>query len=323
MPFVCRSALVLLVTAFAPLSAQAQTYPTRPITLVVPFTPGSGIDIIGRSLGQKISERWGEPVVIDNKPGASGGLGAKIVSNATPDGYTLMITASAVAVFPALSRSKPYDPVRDFTPVARTTAASLVLVVNPASLPVASLDQLVAAAKSAPGKLNYSSPGAGTLQHLGTELVKQELGINIVHVPYHGAAGALTDLVAGHVDLAFLPVHTALPFATSGKLKMLAVSTARRSRLAPDVPTFVELGHPTLQFALWYGMFGPPKLPALVVEKWQHELPAVLALADLKETWLKQGLTPDYAPGSELARLIQQDYERWTEVGEKAGISLD
>jgi tripartite-type tricarboxylate transporter receptor subunit TctC len=315
--------LGLFVVSGVALPVHAQSYPTRPITLVVPFTPGSGIDIIARSLGQKISERWGEPVVIDNKPGASGGLGAKVVSNATPDGYTLMITASAVAVFPALSRSKLYDPVRDFTPVARTTAASLVLVVNPTSLPVGSLDQLIAMAKSEPGKLNYSSPGAGTLQHLGMELVKQELGINVVHVPYHGAAGALTDLVAGHVDLAFLPVHTALPFTTADKLKMLAVSTPKRSPLALDVPSFVELGHPKLQFALWYGMFGPPKLLPAVVEKWEHELTAVLTLPDLKETWLKQGLTPDYAPGPELARQVQEDYDRWKAVGEKAGISLD
>ena len=318
-----RLAFLILIAAFASGAARAETYPTRAITLVVPFTPGSGIDIIARSLGQKISQRWGEPVVIDNRPGASGGLGAKIVSNAAPDGYTLMVTASAVAVFPALSRKPAYDPVRDFTPVARTTAASLALVVNPTRLPVASLDRLIATAKSEPGKLNYSSPGAGTLQHLGMELVKQELGINVVHVPYHGAAGALTDLVAGHVDLAFLPVHTALPFATSGKLKMLAVSTPKRSPLAPGVPTFAELGHPKLQFALWYGMFGPPRLPPAVVDKWQRELTAVLALPDIKQSWLKQGLIPDYAPGTELEQQVKDDYARWKAVGEKAGVSLD
>lgn len=311
------------VVAMGSPAARAQTYPARPITLVVPFTPGSGIDIIARSLGQKITADWHEPIVIDNKPGASGGLGAKFVANAPPDGYTLMVTASAVAVFPALSRSKPYDPVRDFTPVARTTGASLALVVNPAKLPVTSLDGLIAAAKAKPGKLNYSSPGAGTLQHLGMELVKQELGLDIVHIPYHGAAGALTDLVAGHVDLAFLPVHTALPFTAAGKLRMLAVSTPTRSPLAPAVPTFVELGHPRLQFALWYGMFGPAKLPAAIVARWERELKSVLAEPDIESMWRKQGLSPDYAPADALETQVKDDFARWKAVGEKAGVSLD
>ncbi|HTY69165.1 MAG TPA: tripartite tricarboxylate transporter substrate binding protein [Alphaproteobacteria bacterium] len=312
-----------LLAVWGAVAAHAQTYPARPITLVVPFTPGSGIDIIARSLGQKISADWGEPVVIDNKPGASGGLGAKFVSNAAPDGYTLMVTASAVAVYPALSRTAPYDPVRDFSPIARTTGASLALVANPASLPVTSLDGLIAAVKAQPGKFNYSSPGAGTLQHLGMELVKQELGLDIQHVPYHGAAGALTDLVAAHVDLAFLPVHTALPFTTAGKLRMLAVSTPRRSSLAPDVPSFAELGHPQLTFALWYGMFGPPKLPPAVVDKWDRELVTVLAQPDLKEMWLKQGLVPDYAPPRELEQQVKDDFARWQSVGRKAGVTLD
>jgi tripartite-type tricarboxylate transporter receptor subunit TctC len=315
--------LGLLVAASAVFPVHAQTYPARPITLVVPFTPGSGIDIIARSLGQKITADWGEPVVIDNKPGASGGLGAKFVSNATPDGYTLMVTASAVAVYPALSRNPTYDPVRDFSPIARTTGASLALVVNPASLQVTSLDALITAVKAQPGKFNYSSPGAGTLQHLGMELVKQELGLDIQHVPYHGAAGALTDLVAAHVDLAFLPVHTALPFTTAGKLRMLAVSTPQRSAIAPDVPNFAELGHPQLTFALWYGMFGPPKLPPAVIDKWNHELMTVLALPDLKEMWLKQGLVPDYAPPHEVEQQVKDDFARWQAVGRKAGVSLD
>lgn len=314
--------LAMLVAIGSP-PAHAEDYPARPITLVVPFTPGSGIDIIARSLAQKIVADWREPVVIDNKPGASGGLGAKFVANAAPDGYTLMVTASAVAVFPALSRSKPYDPVRDFTPVARTTAASLALVVNPTTLPVSSIDGLIAAAKARPGKLNYSSPGAGTLQHLGMELVKQELGVDIVHIPYHGAAGALTDLVAGHVDLAFLPVHTALPFTAAGKLRMLAVSTPKRSPLAPQVPTFAELGHPKLQFALWYGAFGPPKLPPAIVAAWERELRSILARPDIAASWRSQGLTPDYAPAGELERQVKDDFARWKAVGEKAGVSLD
>lgn len=314
---------LMSIVATAPLVAHAQSYPTRPITLVVPFTPGTGIDLAARSLGQKIAADWHEPLIIDNKPGASGGLGAKFVSNTPPDGYTLMVTASALAVFPALSRSKPYDPERDFTPVARTAATSLALVVNPTALSVMSLSGLIAIARARPGQLNYSSPGAGTLQHLSMELVKQELGLDIVHIPYHGAAGALTDLVAGHVELAFLPVNTALPLTSAGKLRMLAVSTAKRSSIAPQVPTFVELGHPKLQFALWYGVFGPAKLPTAIVARWERELQSILAQPDIETMWHKQGLSPDYAPADELEKQVKEDFTRWKAVGEKAGISLN
>lgn len=314
---------VLLILLFATARADAQSYPARPIALIVPFTPGSGIDIIARTLGQKLSERWGQPVVVDNKPGASGGLGAELVAKAPPNGYTVMVTAAAMAVLPALSKTPPYGPVRDFTAVAETTTGHLALTVNPKSLPVTSLKEFVAAAKARPGRLNYSSPGPGTLQHLGTELLKQKFGVDVIHIPYRGASGALTDLVAGQVDLAVLPVHTALPFTSTGQLRMLAVSTPERSPLAPDVPTFVELGYPHMVFELWYGVFGPPKLPPDVVATWERELAAVLAEPDIQGPWEKQGLQPHYAPSREFAPLVKREYARWREVGEKAGLTAD
>lgn len=303
--------------------AAAQAYPSRPISLIVPFTPGSGIDIVARSLGQKLSDRWGQPVVVDNKPGASGGLGAELVSKAAPSGYTFMVTAAAMAVLPALSKHPPYDPARDFTAVAETTTGHLALTVNPKVLPVSTLKDFVALAKSKPGQINYSSPGPGTLQHLGTELLKQELGIDVTHIPYRGASGALTDLVAGQVDMAVLPVHTALPFTTAGQLRMLAVSTPERSPLAPDVPTFVELGYPHMVFELWYGVFGPPGLPAEIVGKWERELAVSLAEPDIKGPWSKQGLEPRFAPSKEFAALVKSEYARWREVGEKAHLTAD
>jgi len=316
---------LLIATALlaVPAGVRAETYPTRPMTIVVPFTPGSGIDIIARTLGQKISERWGQPVVIDNKPGASGGLGAEIVSKSAPNGYTVMVTAAAFAVLPALSKKPPYDPVNDFTAIAGTTTAHVALVVNAKALPVASLKEFVAAAKARPGQLNYSSPGPGTLQHLSTELMQQELGVTLTHIPYRGAAGALTDLVAGQVELAVLPVHTALPFVHSGQLRMLAVSTPERSPQAPDVPTFVELGYPRMVVELWYGMFGPPKLPVDIVERWNSELRTVLTDKDIQAPLEKQGLQPRYSPAKDFAALVKNEYARWHAVGEKAHLSLD
>ena len=315
--------LVACVLLAVPAGAGAETYPTRPITIVVPFTPGSGIDIIARTLGQKISERWGQPVVIDNKPGASGGLGAELVSKSAPNGYTVMVTAAAFAVLPALSKKPPYDPVNDFTAIAETTTGHVALVVNAKALPVDSLKAFIAAAKAKPGQLNYSSPGPGTLQHLGTELMQQELGIMLTHIPYRGAAGALTDLVAGQVELAMLPVHTGLPFVHSGQLRMLAVATPERSPQAPDVPTFVELGYPRMTFELWYGMFGPAKLPAEIVDKWNGELKSVLTDRDIQAPLEKQGLQPRYSPQKDFAALVKSEYARWHAVGQKAHLSLD
>jgi tripartite-type tricarboxylate transporter receptor subunit TctC len=301
----------------------AEPYPSRPVTMIVPYTPGTGIDIVARTLGPKIAERWGQAVVVDNRPGNSGNIGAHAVATAPPDGYTLMTTVIAFAMTPALTKTLPYDPIRDFTPIAKVATGSMALAVNPTKLPVKSLAELIAAARERPGKLNYASPGNGTPQHLGMELFKQRLGIDIVHVPYKGAAGAMQDLVGGQVEIAYLPVHTALPFVAAGKLRILAVASNKRSILAPDAPSFKELGYDDMDIELWYGIFGPARLPAEIVAKWSGELAATLDLDDVKEVLLKQGLVPTFAPSDALGALMRDDVTRWRAVIERAGIQPD
>ena len=321
MGFARWAVAALLVTAAG--GAAAEDYPTRPITLVVPYSPSTGIDIVARLIGPKISERWGHPVVIDNRPGNSGNIGAYVVSSAKPDGYTLMVTVITFAMTPALTKQLPYDPIADFTPIAEVATGAMALAVNPDKLPVKSVAELIAYAKQHPGQLNYASPGNGTPQHLGVELLKQRLGVDIVHVPYKGTAGAMTDLIGGQVEIAYLPVHVALPHAQSGKLRILAVAGSQRSVLAPDAPSFKELGYDNMDIELWYGIFGPAKLPPEIADKWQRELPAIMALPDVKDQLMRQGMVPMYAPAPELGALMKTDVARWRTVVEKAGIQPD
>jgi tripartite-type tricarboxylate transporter receptor subunit TctC len=315
--------IAFLFAAVASHSAIAQTYPSRPITLVVPYTPGTGIDIVARMVGPRIAERWGQPVVVDNKPGASGNIGADIVAKAQPHGYTLMVTTITFAMTPGIYKNIPYDPINDFTPIAEAVTGNMALVVNPKVLPVNSLQELIAQAKARPGALNYASPGNGTPQHLGVELFKQQLGLDIVHIPYKGAAGAVTDLINGEVQMAYLPVHTALPFARNNQLRVLGVAGDKRSILAPDSPSFKELGYPNMDLELWYGIFGPAKLPAEIVQKWERELKIILALPDVRDGFVSQGLIPSYGTSLELGAKVKADVARWRDVVEKAKINAD
>src|SRR4051812_42961985 len=200
-------------------TAHAQSYPVKPVRIIVPFTPGTGMDILARSAGQKLSERWGQGVVIDNRPGASGNIGNEFVAKSPPDGYTLMVTANTFVITPALSKSLPFDAMRDFSPVTEMAIGTMALAVHP-SLPVDSVAALVKLAKARPGEINYASPGSGTPQHMAGELFKLITGIQMVHVPYKGSAGAVTDLVGGQVPVMFLPLHTALPHAQAGRLRV-------------------------------------------------------------------------------------------------------
>jgi len=311
-------ALALALVAF---DVAAQSYPSRPITLVVPYTPGTGIDIIARTVAPRLTERWKEPVIVDNKPGASGNIGAAIVAKAPPDGYTMMVTVNTFTITPALYKSIAYDPVKDFAPVGRVANGNVALVTNPAVLPVKNLEELKAAARTR--KLNYSSPGNGTPQHLAVELLKQRLGIDILHVPYKGAAQALTDLLGGQVQLAVLPVHTALPHARAGKLTVIAVSGERRSVLAPDSPSFAELGLAHLDIDLYFWIAGPAGLPPEIVQKWNQEIASILSAPEVRETLMKQGMVP--APGSpdEISAQIRNDIERWSKFIRETGITAD
>lgn len=304
-------------------SAHAQTWPQRPVTLVVPYAPGTGIDIIARTLSPKLAERLGQGVIVDNKPGASGNLGADFVAKAPPNGHTLMITVNTFVITPALYKNLPYDPVNDFTVMGKLATGNLALVVNPTALPVKTLDELVAYVKARPGKINYGTPGNGTPQHLAIELMKQRLGLDIVHVPYKNAQAANTDLIGGQVQLAVLPVHTAQPFAKAGRLNVIAVSGESRSVLAPDQPSFAEVNLKNLDIDLYYWIAGPANTPREVTTRVNREVAAILAMPDVRETLLKQGLIPSTSTPEEISARIRDDIGRWKKFIGDAKITAD
>jgi tripartite-type tricarboxylate transporter receptor subunit TctC len=314
-----RLAGALSILALAS-SALAQDYPARRITIVVPFSPGTAFDVIARTAGQKITERTGQPVVVDNKPGASGTLGTEMVAAAAPDGYTLVTAGAPITVHKALIKNLRYDPVMSFTPLGSLAASSVGLVVNPAVMPVNSLDELIAAVRAKPGYYNYSSPGLGTLQQLGFELFKQQLGLDIQHVPYRGANQAIADFVSGQVHLTYLPISQALPHVPTGKLRILANVGSKRSPFAPDIPTLGELGHPTLDFDLWFGFLGPANLPPAIVQWWEKELAAIAEMPDAREALRRHGLIPIYVDAAATGARIKSEVVRWTAVAQKAGL---
>jgi tripartite-type tricarboxylate transporter receptor subunit TctC len=318
-----QAGALALCAALPMSSAWAQAYPSQTMTFIVPYTPGTGIDIIARTLSAKLKDRLGQPSVVDNKPGASGNIGADAVAKAKPDGHTLMVTVNTFTITPALYPKMPYDPVADFTPISKLAVGNLALVVNPAVLPVKTVSELTTYVRARPGKINYGSPGNGTPQHLAVEILKERLNLDMVHVPYKGAAGANTDLLGGQIQLMVLPVHTALPFAKNGKLNILAVSGEKRSELAPDSPSFAEAGLPNLDLDLYYWLAGPANLPKPIVAKLNQEMSAILAMPDVKETLMKQGLVVETSTPERIAEDIKRDVSRWKKfVGEK-GIKAD
>jgi tripartite-type tricarboxylate transporter receptor subunit TctC len=302
--------------------ALAQTYPSQPIKLIVGFTPGTGIDIIARSVGQKLQERLGQPVIIENKPGASGNIGTELVARAKPDGYTLLVTVSTLVMNPALYKVLPFDPVKDFSPIAVSAWGSLLLAV-PSDAKIDNVAQLVQAAKANPGKLNYGSPGIGTPHHLSMELFKNVTGADITHVPYKGTAGAITDLLGGQINVMFVPVHVALPHVKSGKLKALALGSAKRHPTAPELPTLTELGIPGIEVDLWYGFLAPQGTPRDIIAKLNAELKAILALPDIQASFATQGLDPTTSTPEEFQTMIERDAVKWARVVQQAKISTE
>jgi tripartite-type tricarboxylate transporter receptor subunit TctC len=321
--FHARCALILALgtgPAIVAPDAAAQGYPARRITIVVPFSPGTAFDTIARVAGQKLSERWGQPVVVDNKPGASGALGTEMVANAPPDGYTLVTAGAPHTVQPSVIKNLRYDPVASFAPIGVLASNTVVLVVNPAVFPVSSLDELIATVKAKPGQYNYSSPGVGTLQQLGMELFKQQLGLDVLHVPYRGQAQAVTDFIAGQVHMTYIPLNSVLSHVRAGKLRIIAAAGSKRSPIVPEVPTLTELGHPTLDFDLWFGFMAPAGLPNDIRKKWEAELAVISTMPDVQEALARQGLTPTYLDAAATGRLLKSEIARWRQVVEKAGI---
>ena len=310
----------LLVPA---LHASAQDrYPSGIVQIVVPYTPGTGADILSRALGPRLAERWKAAVVTENRAGASGNIGAEFVAKASPDGYILLCTATAFGTNPALNRRLPFDPVASFAPVIQIATSAMAVVVSP-QLNANSVREFIDTARAQPGKLHYSSPGNGTPQHLAMELLKLDTRIELVHVPYKGSGGALADLVGGHVQAMITALQTVGPYIHGGKLRMLAVLGGERSAAFPDVPTIREVGYPDLEVETWYGLLAPAGTPPAVIARINTDLNSILRQPELRELLAKQGLSAAGGTPDRMAQTLKSELARWTRVVDAAHIRAD
>ena len=300
-------------------SASAYAFPDKPVRFVIGFTPGGPSDILARAVGQKLAERWKQQVVVENRPGAGGNIAAAEVAKAAPDGHTWLLgNNSILATNAALYRSLPYDPVRDFAPVALVAVQPNILVVHP-NLPVRSVGELVKYLKTNPGSLNYGSSGAGAAAHLAAELFKTMAGVEMVHVPYKGAQPALTDLIAGQVQLMFATSASVLPYIKAGRLRPLAVTTAQRSPSVPDLPTVAEAGLAGFEATTWHGVVVPAATPPLLIERMNVDLNAVLRESELRDRLSSLGAEVVVGTPREFADYIAQEIPKWTKVVRDSG----
>lgn len=320
MPLRRRALTLILAAAALPLRARAQAAP--PVRLIVPFTPGTGIDLIARTVGPRLAERLGRPVVVENRAGASGNLGTEAVVRAAPDGSTLLVTVNTLVMNRALFPKLGFDPVRDLEPVTLTSWGQLLLV-TPRASGIGSAADFVARARANPGRLNYASPGNGTPHHLAMELVKSEARLFVTHIPYRGTGPALTDLLGGQVDVMFLPIHVALPHVRSGALKALAISSDKPHPLLPEVPPLRSLALGNLDVDMWYGVLAPKGTPRALLERLNDELRLILALPEVKTAFETQGMTPAHSTPAAFQSLIEKDAQRWARVIETQRIVAD
>lgn len=303
-------------------AAAADTYPGKPIKWVVPFPPGGAMDTMARTLGEKLSVSMKQPVVIENRPGAGGVIGSGIVAKAAPDGHTMMIVSIGHAVNPAIYPKLRYDATRDFEPVSLVGIVPNLLVAHP-SVKANNVKELITLAKAQPGKLTYASAGNGTTVHLGAELFNSMAGTDILHVPYKGSAPAVTDLMGGQVDIMFDSLSSAKPYVESGKLKALAVTTARRSSAFPNVPTLAEAGLPGYELSGWYAVFVPAKTPKPIVERLHAELTRALKLPDVRARFALIGAEPVGSSPQELANTLNTETARWARIVRERNIKAD
>lgn len=304
-----------------PSLAAAQDYPTKPITIIVPFPAGGTLDNLTRSLAQKMSDDFKQPVIIDNKPGAGTVIGTEIVARAAPDGYTLGMVANSFAINPSLYDNLRYDTVKDFTPVSWVAYTPHLLVANP-DVPVKSLADVIATAKSKPGELSFASFGAGTSPHIAIERLKSEAKIDVLHIPYKGQAPALNDLLGGHVDMMFANTPDVLPHVKSGKLRAIALANDARLESIPDVPTFKEAGLDNMNSNSWYGVIVPSGTPAPIVEKLSAEFVRIVNLPEIRERLLAQGLEPAGTTSAEFAEYLKSEMEMAATVVKASGASV-
>lgn len=300
----------------------AQPYPTRPIRLIVPFTPGGGVDIVARAMAQKMSEGLGQSMVIDNRAGAGSLIGMELAARAAPDGYTLLIASSTLTINPALSRNLPYDAQRDFTPISLTSTIPLLRVTVP-SLPVANVKELIALGQERKGRMTYASSGVGVSVHLAMELFNTMARLQMVHVPYKNTAQKNVDLISGQVELMFAAIPSVAAHVRAGQMKALAVSSAKRSGVMPDVPTVAESGLPGFELVSWNGILGPAGLPAAVVSRLNGEIRRALAHAEVKSRLTQDGADPTPTSPQEFAALIRADLAKYAKVVTAANIKAN
>ena len=317
---VATAAAMLLAAA---IDVSAQPYPNRPVRMIVPFPPGGSTDIVARVIAQKLSERLGQQVVVDNRGGAGGIIGMDLVAKAAPDGYTvLMDTSITHTVGVSLYSKLPYNVLTDFAPVSMAASVPLLMAIHP-SVPAKSVKELIAHAKANPGKLNYSSPGNGTSGHLAAEMFKSIAGVDIVHVPYKGGGPAVTDLIAGQVQLIIISAVAVLPHVKSGKLRALAITSTARAPNLPDIPTVAESGVAGYDVVLWYGMFVPRNTPRAIVMRLNQEVVALVQTAEFRERLASEGGRAVGNTPEEFDKIVRQDVAKWAQVVKQAGIKVD
>ncbi len=311
----------LLVLALPAL--HAADYPEKPIRIIVPYTPGGTADMLARTLGQKLTESLGQQVIVDNRPGAGGNIGADIAAKAAPDGYTLVMgTVATHAINPYLYPNMPFKPEKDFAPIVLLGTLPNLLVVNP-SLPVKNVKELIALAKAKPGELAFGSAGNGTSQHLSGELFKKMTGVDMIHVPYRGSAPAVLDLIGGQVQLMFDNLPSSLPQVKAGKLRALAVTSPRRSPALPDLPTLAESGLTGFSITSWFALYAPAGTPARILARLNKEAAKAIATKELRQQWLDQGIEPAGGTAEQLAEFRRIEAPKWEKIIRESGARVD
>ena len=321
-----QSRVAILVASLplcgAPLHVCAQTYPIKPIRIIVPLAPGGGTDIVGRTIAQKLSESLSQSVIVENRAGAGGNIGMEAAAKAPPDGYTVIVTTTGLASNPSLYDKVPFDPIRDFSPVTFLGLGPFILVVHP-SVPANSVNHLLALARSRPGQLNFASAGNGSGSHLSAELFNSMTRVQMVNVSYKGGGPALIDLLGGQVSLMFQSMPVALPYVKVGKLRALAVTTSLRASVAPSIPTISESGVPGFEVVLWYGLFAPARTSKEIVAKLNAELNTILRTQDVRSRFEVLGIEPVGSTPEELELHLKSEFSKWAKVIKAAGIKAE
>lgn len=321
--FVAMSGSAAVAQTAAAIAAQVQVFPSKPIRFIIPFSPGGSGDRVVRSVSQKLTEAWGQQTILDNRAGASGGIGLQAAAKSPPDGYTLVLgTSSTHSINPILRHDLAYDAVKDFAPVAMLIVIPNIIVAHP-SVPAANLKELIQLARSKPGQLSFASNGNGTSSHMVGELLNLEAGIKLAHIPYKGAGQAINDALGGHVPLLIGAVATSLPHVTSGKLKALGVTSLQRSAAAPGVPTVAESGLPGFEVVQWFGIFAPANTPREIVAKLNAEINRVLNRPDVKAEFTRQGFGVENRTPEQFVTYMKEESVKWAKLIKEAGIRAE